>query len=348
MALAVNAKSFVLPHNILEFRMNLGFLPALWAADGDYVLVDDVAYAIKALASTALPHAKVQFISDKQLSDAGFSSVEPWGWDMALRQRLQSNGVAAELLPTDDELRSIRGYANRRVTTDVLMSVCEGAGQKLCGNSFYASDINVVKRLTASYRNVVLKAPWSSSGRGVRYVDNELNNNAEAWAANVIKRQGGIMVEPHYNRVVDFAMEFYSEGKGVIDYRGLSVFQTENGNYAGNVIATEEAKLDMLQRYVQPQTLYDVRQRLVRFFSNAFKHFYLGCFGVDMMIVADQASGLFKVHPCVEINLRRTMGHVANSFKATPADPVRLMRITKDVNYTLRLTTPDPGFVKVY
>ena len=38
---------------------------------------------------------------------------------------------------------------------------------------------------------------------------------------------------------------------------------------------------------------------------------YRGPFGVDMMVVPRPDANGFLLHPCVEINLRRTMGHVA-------------------------------------
>ena len=50
----------------------------------------------------------------------------------------------------------------------------------------------------------------------------------------------------------------------------------------------------------------------------------MGPFGIDMMIVKGEKYGL---HPCVEINLRRTMGHVALSLSPTDDDVVRVMRI---------------------
>lgn len=347
MALALNADSFTLPHNIQELRMNMGFLPALWAADGDCVLVDDVAFAVKALTLTGIPHAEVLFISDAELQDLSFSSVEVWGWDKAIRRRLLADGVNEDILPSLRELDCIRGLANRMLTTDVLMSVHEGLGSAVCGKSFYITDCETISRLIFRYGNVVLKSPWSSSGRGVRYVDRFDNENIYLWADNVIRRQGGLMVEPRYNRIEDFAMEFSSDGDGGISYCGLSVFKTERGNYAGNVIATEEAKRQLLSRYVPVELLDNIQARLIKFFSAAFRRRYRGLFGVDMMIVTGDNDSTFSVHPCVEVNLRRTMGHVANSFNASPLDPTRLMRITHGVNYTLRITTPDPGFVKV-
>lgn len=347
MALAVNKNKFTLPHNIQEFRMNMGFLPALWASDGDCVLVDDVAYAVKALAGTGLPHADVLFLSDAGLKDLSFSGVDAWGWDKAVRRRLAVGGVPLGIMPDDDELNSIRSMAHRRLTTDVLMAVCEGLGQAACGKSFYITDVRSVARLIASYGNVVLKAPWSSSGHGVRYASSVENKNTMSWAANVISRQGGIMVEPHYNCIMNFAMEFVSDGLGGIDCCGLSVFHTEHGNYAGNIIAAEDEKRRIVERYIGAETLCYVHDRMLEGFSKILKRRYRGCFGVDMMVVADPDSKRFKIHPCVEINFRRTMGHVANSFKVSPDEPVRFMRIAHNVNYTLRVITPDKGFVKV-
>lgn len=46
----------------------------------------------------------------------------------------------------------------------------------------------------------------SGSGRGIRYVKHEMNNHQTNWAKNIISNQGGIVIEPYYNKVKDFAM----------------------------------------------------------------------------------------------------------------------------------------------
>ena len=72
--------------------------------------------------------------------------------------------------------------------------------------------------------------------------------------------------------------------------------------------------------------------------SEALQGIYTGPFGVDMMIVAgkelsqlstlnSQLSSSFLLHPCVELNLRRTMGHVALSLAPQDDDIIRVMRI---------------------
>ena len=65
-----------------------------------------------------------------------------------------------------------------------------------------------------------------------------------------------------------------------------------------------------------------------------------------MVAVRDGGCG-FMLHPCVEINVRRTMGHVANSFDVPPTEPARLMHIVHGVNYRLKFDSMENNFVKV-
>ena len=170
------------------------------------------------------------------------------------------------------------------------------------------------------------------------------------------------MLEPYYNKVKDFGMEFEARPDGRVEYCGLSVFQTANGAYTGSIIATERAKREMLGRYIGMQLLDAVRDTICTTMSNALRGIYSGPFGVDMMIVADlqprnvstfpldpqgcfrnemekelSTSQHFLLHPCVELNLRRTMGHVALSIACDDTMPQRLMRIDYTNRYHLRI-----------
>ena len=63
-----------------------------------------------------------------------------------------------------------------------------------------------------------------------------------------------------------------------------------------------------------------------------------GTLGVDMMILSKPDSQGFSVHPCVEINLRRTMGHVAIAMaEASPSAPPRVMQITLTDKYRIHI-----------
>ena len=347
MALAADTAYVALPHAIQEFKTNLGFLPALWAEDGDFVLVDDVPFAVKALSQCRLPHADVLFIAHEDLRSLTFSSFEPWGWDKAVRQLLADAGVDGSLLPSDGCLARIRSLADRRNTVDALSVLRKGIEGETCGESCFCASADSVSDELRRHGAVVVKALWSSSGRGVRYAEGSFGTSLGGWIANTIARQGGVMVEPYYKKVKDFAYEFYSYGDGRVEYVGLSLFETNRSSYAGNIVAAEEEKAARLRRYLPDEVLSEARCRLEKYFSESAFRDYSGPLGVDMMVVAKDDGRGFLLHPCVEINVRRTMGHVANSFNIPVTEPVRLMRIVHDVNYRLKLDMMENNFVKV-
>ena len=67
-----------------------------------------------------------------------------------------------------------------------------------------------------------------------------------------------------------------------------------------------------------------------------------------MMIVAADDKNGFLIHPCVEVNLRNTMGHLAISLASLLPDGTHLMRIVRNINYALKITSIDEYFVKTF
>ena len=68
-----------------------------------------------------------------------------------------------------------------------------------------------------------------------------------------------------------------------------------------------------------------------------YKDKYQGPLGVDMMIVAGAEGQGFLLHPCVEINLRRTMGHVALSIPPFADGFARVMQIVLTDKYRIQI-----------
>ena len=356
-ALAANLSNFTAPHAGRQLRHDLGFLPALWAKEDDVVLVDDVELARRSYSrlvqagrkylggvwmeqTPGLLRPNCQFAPSKlPVCSVQTASLEPWGWDLALKARLKRAGVSESLLPSDAEIGHIRELSHRRTAAGLLPKLqCEGA----VGISHECFCADEVDRLLHRYGKVVLKAPWSSSGRGLRFLDVERTplQMQAGWLRNVLKLQGSVMVEPFYIKVKDLGMEFTRSTDGTIRYDGLSLFHTTNGAYTGNIVATENRKREMISRYISITLLNDIRQKII---DKADLGGYHGPFGVDMMIVrgegelSDRHSDLL-LHPCVEINLRRTMGHAALSLTPSDDDVVRVMRIVYADNvYKLKL-----------
>lgn len=329
LALAAGLPHFTPPRAGRGMRHDLGFLPMLWAADGDLVLVDDVSLALSAVQKLGLPAHGTPV--DRATLRRGLLSgtltvgaVRPWGWDITVRQTLIDCGVSPTILPNDDCLTAIRRISHRGwATTHLLQALTAIEGT--VGRSRQVDSVADVERLLATWGSVVLKAPWSSSGRGVRRADT-LTPQLRGWVSHVIRQQGSIMVEPQYNKVMDLAVELESDGQGLVDYRGLSLFVTHNGAYQGNLIDTEAHKRQRLAVLISPDVLREATTASCSLLGPALSGIYPGPLGIDMMVVR-QADRLL-LHPCVELNLRCTMGHVALRLSSLVTTMPQLMRVS--------------------
>lgn len=316
-ALAAGLSNFTAPYAGRKLRTDLAYLPALWAAEGDVVLVDDVEQAIsgyRRLFPEAVGHPC--FVTKEQLSHLEIARVDPWGWDSAIRAQLLRYGVRA--VASEDDVAMVRRLSHRRTSAQLLPSLrLDGT----VGEAVECRMLQQVEECQQRWGQIVVKAPWSSSGRGVRF------SVQQGWINNIIKHQGSVMAEPLYEKVMDFGMEFVRDDDGRVRYLGLSLFHAKNGAYIGNLLAAEEEKCKIMARYLPLELLDTVRQRII---DNALLDDYRGPFGIDMMVVS--AEGGYRLHPCVEINLRRTMGHVALALSAADVDGERVMRIMYDGN----------------
>lgn len=330
-ALAANLSNFTAPHAGRQLRHDLGYLPALWADNDGYVLVENVEDAQRDFAR--LTHRQFErFVDKRQLAKLDITRVDPWGWDLALRSFLMRYGVKA--VPTEEEIAVIRDLSHRKYAVDLLRKL---AFHGTTGDSLQADTIVEVKQALRNYQKIVVKAPWSSSGRGIRFLDGEMNDYQRRWFENVIATQGSVVIESYCHKVKDFGMEFESDGRGQVRYLGLSLFHTQNGAYTGNILASEDEKQEMISRYVSIELLDAVREKICSYLGALYKGRYAGPFGVDMMVVRGEDEQHFLLNPCVEINLRRTMGHVALALSGQVVSD-HVMRVEySDNTYKLKI-----------
>ncbi len=354
-ALAAHRERFTPSHACREIRHDLGFVPAIWAESGDMVLTDDTEAAHEAFRHLGLP-LKAAFIDWTTLSDITRTLVFdkqiqicPWGWDAYLRRQLSDAGIPATHLPSDHTLEAQRTVSHRSWAATHLLTALRQLNGTV-GEAFEATTPESLAMLLAQHPRMVLKAPWSSSGRGIRYVSAPaattpspiagLASHVAGWAMNIIAHQGSVMAEPYYDKVIDFGMEFCSDGNGLVTYCGLSVFHTRNGAYTGNLLEDEAAKRQILSRYVSPQLLDETSTLICQTLGPALQGIYSGPLGVDMMVARDDDRLL--LHPCVELNLRATMGHAALALNTIlpPSAYRRVMRITYTDKYRLQVQHP--------
>ena len=341
LALASGLSNFTAPHAGRRLRADLGYLPALWAGVNDCVLVEHVEQARRVYGRlrARVGGSPCRFVDKSQLRNLPIDRVEPWGWDMALRAALIRYGVSPEACASEAEITDVRKYSHRRYAAEVLRLLDWNPPAEV-------SSVEAVEQCLSASPRLVVKAPWSSSGRGVRFIGGELSDYQRGWLRNIIAQQGSVMVEPFYPKVKDFGMEFETLPDGQIRYVGLSLFDTRNGAYTGNVIASEEDKMEMISRYIPISLIDFVRVKIMDALGQVIGRHYVGPFGVDMMILSKPDNQGFLIHPCVEINLRRTMGHVAiemanasSSALATSSHFVlpRVMQITLSDKYRIHI-----------
>ena len=284
---------------------------------------------------------------------SGVERIEPWGWDRHIVGVLRKLGAPEHLLPTDSQLDRIRALSSRHTTVKVLerldsilqrvaehdrprpLSILQRVAEHNSPHAV-ASALPILRAesrwctdeaaaLTAIEEfggRAVLKLPWSCSGRGVWTTESASSLQR---IRKSLREQGAVEVEPWYEKVADFAMEFEADARGRVSYVGLSVFAThDGGGYAGNVVAPQEVlRRDLESRAACPLPLEDVLRRdlesraacplpleavadcLCEALTDVLAGDYVGPLGVDMILTPA------GIHPCIEVNLRNTMGRVA-------------------------------------
>ena len=302
MALASASPYYMVPSNIKKMSADLSALPAWYAPVGSDVLLAD-------------ERQKEWMEKESRFSlqmgwSVGLSpyyiKVYPWGWNPALIRSLKDADIAQEAMLTDEQMEKVRQLSSRQTAVDLLPRL---RMEQTLGESFAFTSFEKLLMFLEKDEELLLKSPWSGSGKGIQKVKGGLEAPVYGWAKRVISTQGSVVVEPFYQKVVDFAMEFYSDGERV-SFVGYSLFEADcRGIYKENVLASDQVIETRLASYVPLEVLSEIRKRCVEELGSLLADAYVGYLGVDMMICEED--GTYKIHPCVEVNLRMNMGVVS-------------------------------------
>lgn len=309
MALANFTPYYKAPSEIIRMANDLSVLPAWYAPEGSMIKVDSLSRV--SLWREQCPAS--DFLPDVIWSDEWENMpYKPWGWIPSLLYTLRKAGVNDSFLLSDMQMGQIRVLSGRQCCVKILESFSRMDG--LCGKAMTCNSMAQVKKYITSLERCVLKAPWSGSGRGIMYVSSkEWNDSAEGWVSRVLRVQGEIMVEPLYNKICDFAMEFYADGNGSVSFVGYSLFDTDaHGNYKGNFLLSDGQIKKILSQYIPDKVFDNVCRTMEEGLASLLNKDYCGFLGVDMMICLED--GRYLLHPCVEINLRMNMGVVSHTI----------------------------------
>lgn len=131
----------------------------------------------------------------------------PWGWTPALVHRLRQEGVEECFLPSEEAVRRFRFLSSRQRCLEVLPELLKIDGT--CGEMKACVSLSELEAFLQERGELVLKAPWSGSGRGLLKVSSaSWNAQLAGWAARILRVQGAVMAEPIYDKVVDLRWSF--------------------------------------------------------------------------------------------------------------------------------------------
>lgn len=314
-ALAADTVNYTPPKQVVTLRRKLALTPAMYAEPGDIILLlDDV----DADGLQSLPHHEL--VAERNIRLVTLSEIAadpklrelladylptPWGWNRQIRHLLRRTLKSDTGLPSDSELKSLRDLSHRRTTLKL-----HGQLRSIRGESIQTPE-EILDTESAMQRwsvvgDVYFKAPWSSSGRGVLFTGNVEHDKVRLWITSVIRQQGSVMLECAYDRLMDCATEWICRD-GKTEFLGFSVFETSfRGKYHGNLLKPQQELKDLIKSNLCNTSLDKVVVEQTKAIEHVIAPNYSGPVGIDMLITKNG-----ELNPCVEANLRMTMGMAA-------------------------------------
>ena len=295
LALAAGLAAYTPPASAAAFARAGAFLPAWWSDEGDMIITSESDREPEA--SWLRDEYGLRFdISCRGDADA----VDPWGWSANAKAIMSRAGAPDCLLPSAESIDSMRMLSHRRTAMRLREALDTDCGAEVTDES------EIREFIHRHDGQVFTKSPWSCSGRGVVPLHSMHINKAIDIVMGMVRRQGSALLERATAAGTDFAALFDSKPSGV-RFAGWSVFDSSSGGvYNGNIVASQSHLESLIAGMTDMEHLRDVINRLERAMTEMVAPHYTGPLGVDMLAGNDGT-----LNPCIELNLRRTMGFVA-------------------------------------
>ena len=330
LALAKGGINYVAPPFALQMAHDLAVLPAFLADPGSLLITDsdrDAEWLEHLNTTFGLDVHAVKRAELRRLTDY---RIMPWGWCLDLRRRLIKWGANSANLPSNDEITHLRGLSHRRVSVLIHLRLKELLGEQLCPSPVELAVEDDILHFVKQHPSCFIKTPWSSSGRGIYHTIDGYTPDFDQWCRGALKRQGSLLCEQALDKKMDFAVEFYCEN-GKTALKGYSIFATDShSQYDHGVVASKNG---LKSRITALYPKFDrVENALTQVVDEMVAPHYEGWLGVDMLLFnaqshnnaqcimhnaqshsnAQSLNNTLGVNPCVELNLRPTMGAITS------------------------------------
>lgn len=323
-----------------KMETDLDLLPMFFATSDDFVLVENKPNPqhLEKLRQLGIQIPRL-LQKEEAFSKPGsllqnLNSLKPWGWSPAAHKYLEPfkefTSESFKKSPVFNWQAEYRDLYSKKYSLRILHRLLTEFPNIHFIEKEQTASVCTQKedfeKLIGSWPNLMIKAPWSSSGRGLQTVT-KTPIHEKVWEKmlGIVKEQGYALAEPLLNKKLDLALEFEIKNQK-ITFVGISNFTADSrGRYQGNHLNGLPASVDAnVLEFAQsvPKMVIEPIIRVLE--TSEIAHSYEGYFGVDTLIFEDK-SGKLKINPCLEINLRYNMGLLAIRLEQTLAPALKGM-----------------------
>ncbi len=321
LAVANGSFSYQPPLLLQEMESDLAILPLAFCTKNDFVLTEQQPSAGFLQNLKKLGFNLPRFCSLAELEalpDGSFDAIHPWGWSPAAHFKLKKLKEKCDEKFKDDPVYNWtdkhRLLFERSTSLDFLNGILndnppdwfipkEIAGEKV-------TSCEEIELLLAKHSSMVLKAPLSSSGRGIQIIRNpRLNTSNKQWISGVLKQQNYLIAEPFLEKLTDLSFQFQVLPDAKVEYLGFSIFETNsNGQYRGTLMNPDLNKMFPNEEASELIEMINITENIINnaLEKSIYTSLHRGFLGVDAMIFKHQQR--LMIQPCIEINSRMNMG----------------------------------------
>jgi hypothetical protein len=321
LAIANGSFSYMPPRLLRQFENDCSVLPFVFGNPRDFVLTDKIPSRDYILKLSDAGFEIPEFCKLDELvsrNDESFDSIIPWGWSPAahfilkdLKAKCSQEFQESPVFNWKEEHKILfERKTSLQFLTDFLKQNTLDFYIEKAFSGTIVTEIAEIEELLKFQASVVLKAPLSSSGRGIQIIRKPtLSNSNRQWVSGILNQQKYLIAEPYLDKIADISFQFRITDKSEPEYLGRSVFETNtNGQYKCTFIHPEIGNSVFLEMFKETKKMIDITAERLK---KALKHsvyamHHRGFIGIDALIYRD-ILGL-KIQPCIEINCRMNMG----------------------------------------
>ncbi|MDR2087234.1 MAG: hypothetical protein LBP72_08675 [Dysgonamonadaceae bacterium] len=309
------------PAQTVKMQADLAFLPAWYADSEDYVLINNpfpylcrCSSFCRYMIDSQRENIERIPLSSPAARAIGTERVALWGispQSIHLFEKINRQYNLHFQTPAGSE--EYREAAGRRTSQKALALLIDEIPEieKDILPQFFSTIDEIERYLLRSNEKQVVKSPFSSSGRGLVWLPpGKIAQSERQIISGMLKKQSSVSIEKALDKQMDFSMHFENTPEGETQFIGYSVFQTNGkGVYEKSLLARQEDLEKRIAGFIDKALLLRVRKALNDFIHRLYIPHYTGNIGVDMLIY--RSGNTYKLHPCVEINMRKSMGYLA-------------------------------------